>query len=23
VLRKIINKFNKGFLTTRKDPFFS
>jgi len=23
VLRKIINKFNKGFLTTRSDPFFS
>ena len=23
VLKKIINKFNKGFLTTRKDPFFS
>ena len=23
ILRKIINKFNKGFLTTRKDPFFS
>ena len=23
VLRKIIKKFNKGFLTTRKDPFFS
>jgi DNA-3-methyladenine glycosylase II len=23
VLRKIINKFNKGFLTTRNDPFFS
>jgi len=22
-LRKIIKKFNKGFLTTRKDPFFS
>ena len=23
VLKKIIKKFNKGFLTTRKDPFFS
>ena len=23
VLRKVIKKFNKGFLTTRKDPFFS
>ena len=23
VLRKIIKKFNKGFLTTRRDPFFS
>ncbi len=23
VLRKIIKKFNIGFLTTRKDPFFS
>ena len=23
VLRKIINKFNKGHLTSRKDPFFS
>jgi DNA-3-methyladenine glycosylase II len=23
VLKKIINKFNKGFLTTRKDHFFS
>jgi len=23
ILRKIIKKFNKGFLTTRKDPFFS
>ena len=23
VLRKIINKFNKGYLTSRKDPFFS
>jgi len=23
VLRKIIKKFNNGFLTTRKDPFFS
>jgi DNA-3-methyladenine glycosylase II len=23
ILRKIINKFNKGFLTTRKDSFFS
>ena len=23
VIKKIINKFNKGFLTTRKDPFFS
>jgi len=23
VLRKIIKKFNKGFLSTRKDPFFS
>ena len=23
VLKKIINKFNKGYLTTRKDPFFS
>ena len=23
VLRKIIKKYNKGFLTTRKDPFFS
>ena len=23
VLRKIIRKYNKGFLTTRKDPFFS
>ena len=23
VLRKIINKFNKGFLTTRNNPFFS
>ena len=22
ILRKIIKKFNKGFLTTRKDPFF-
>tara|TARA_Y100000590_G_scaffold406501_1_gene495853 strand:- start:2327 stop:2953 length:627 start_codon:yes stop_codon:yes gene_type:complete len=23
VLKKIIKKFNKGFLTTRKDPFYS
>ena len=23
ILRKIINKFNKGYLTSRKDPFFS
>ena len=23
VLRKVIKKFNKGFLTTRKNPFFS
>jgi len=23
VLRKIIKKFNKGYLTTRNDPFFS
>jgi len=23
ILRKIIKKFDKGFLTTRKDPFFS
>ena len=23
ILRKIIKKFNKGFLTTKKDPFFS
>ena len=23
ILRKIIKKFNKGFLTSRKDPFFS
>ena len=23
VFRKVIKKFNKGFLTTRKDPFFS
>ena len=23
VLRKIIKKYNKGFLTTRNDPFFS
>ena len=23
VLRKIIKKYNKGFLTTRSDPFFS
>jgi len=23
VLREIINKFNKGYLTSRKDPFFS
>ena len=23
VLRKIMNKFNKGYLTNRKDPFFS
>jgi len=23
ILRKIIKKFNKGYLTTRKDPFFS
>jgi len=23
VLKKIIKKFNKGFLATRKDPFFS
>ncbi len=23
ILRKIIKKFSKGFLTTRKDPFFS
>ena len=23
VLKKVIKKFNKGFLTTRKDPFFS
>jgi len=23
VLRKIISKFNKGYLTSRKDPFFS
>jgi DNA-3-methyladenine glycosylase II len=23
ILKKIIKKFNKGFLTTRKDPFFS
>ena len=23
VLRKIMNKFNKGYLTSRKDPFFS
>ena len=23
VLKKVIKKFNKGFLTTKKDPFFS
>ena len=23
VLKKVIKKFSKGFLTTRKDPFFS
>ena len=23
VLKKIINKFDKGYLTTRNDPFFS
>ena len=23
ILRKIINTFNKGYLTSRKDPFFS
>jgi len=23
ILRKIINKFKKGYLTSRKDPFFS
>ena len=23
VFRKIIKKFNKGFLTSKKDPFFS
>jgi len=23
ILRKIIKKFNKGYLTSRKDPFFS
>ena len=23
ILRKIMNKFNKGYLTSRKDPFFS
>jgi len=23
VLKKIIKKFNRGFLTTKKDPFFS
>jgi len=23
ILKKVIKKFNKGFLTTRKDPFFS
>ena len=23
VLRKIINKFKQGYLTSRKDPFFS
>jgi len=23
ILRKIINKFNKGYLTSRKEPFFS
>ena len=23
VLRKIMNKYNKGYLTSRKDPFFS
>ncbi len=23
ILRKIINKFKKGYLTTKKDPFFS
>ena len=23
ILRKIIKKYNKGFLTSRKDPFFS
>ena len=23
ILKKIINKFNKGYLTSRKDPFFS
>ena len=23
VIKKIIIKFNKGFLTTRNDPFFS
>ena len=23
ILREIIKKFNKGFLTTKKDPFFS
>ena len=23
ILRKIINKFNKGYLASRKDPFFS
>ena len=23
VIRKIIKKYNKGFLTTRNDPFFS
>ena len=23
ILRKIINKFNKGYLTSRKDPFLT
>ena len=23
ILKKIMNKFNKGYLTSRKDPFFS